>query len=104
MRSPTELATRLKQELANAALWLHPPRLPSDVSAKTPPQLDLPDPQPIVAALRDTSFPDDLRALGREILEHRFPLLGKPIATGPLIHWRRDYLNERETGLDYFRR
>jgi hypothetical protein len=38
------------------------------------------------------------------LLDHRFPLLGVIIDTGPVIDWRRDYLHGISTGLDYFRR
>jgi hypothetical protein len=38
------------------------------------------------------------------ILEHRFPILGITIETGPAIDWRRDYLHKISTGTPYFRR
>ena len=54
--------------------------------------------------LAETSFPNELRVYARAIQAHRFPLLGLEIETGPEIHWRRDYVSGKETGLKYFRR
>ena len=90
MRSSREIAYRLRQEAVNLWLFARPPRLP-DVDLVTP-----------LAALPDPAF--DCERIAEEILRHRFPLLGLTIDTGPEIHWRRDYLSGRETGLIYFRR
>jgi hypothetical protein len=38
------------------------------------------------------------------LMQHRFPLLGVVIDTGPQIDWRRDYLHGISTGTEYFRR
>jgi hypothetical protein len=102
MRSPREIADRLWQELLNIKLWLLRPRLPRGVSAASP-LAELPGPSEVAKLLRETSFPDDLRAQARHILAHRFPLLGLNIETGADIHWRKDYVNGPETGCSYFR-
>src|SRR5712692_6748634 len=62
----------------------------------------LPPPAQAAGLLRATSFPDDLCRDARDILAHRFPLLGLTIETGPEIRWRRDYVSGRETGCPYF--
>src|SRR5215831_10822526 len=64
-----------------------PPRLP---------RIDAPPP----AAAMDSPAPE----IADLILQHRFPLLGITIDTGPEIDWRRDYLHGVSTGTPYFRR
>ena len=102
MRRPREIFDRLWQELVNIRLWLLPPRLPRGFSAPSP-LPGLPDPSKVAALLSSTSFPDELRVYARDILAHRFPLLGLNVETGPDIRWRKDYLNGPETGCSYFR-
>jgi hypothetical protein len=102
LRSAREISFRLRQELRNVALWANPPRLPPDFQGSVTPLSK--DPALVAARLKDTEFAAEVVHLAGEILKHRFPLLGLIIETGPEIHWRRDYLNGRETGLDYFRR
>lgn len=92
MRSSREIATRLRQELVNVALFLHPPNCRSD--SKPPLALPAP-PRPL---------PPEFCVAAANLREHRFPLLGLDIHTGHNIHWRRDYTSGRETGLSYFRR
>ena len=84
------------------ALWANPPRLPPDFQSSVTPLSKAP--ALVAARLKDTEFAAGVVHLAGEILKHRFPLLGLTIETGPEICWRRDYLNGRETGLDYFRR
>src|SRR5262249_10879971 len=68
------------------------------------PLLVLPDPEGVAAQLRGTSFAGEIERLGGDILEHRFPLLGIVIETGPKIDWRRDYVNGISSDAAYFRR
>ena len=102
MRRPREIAHRIRQELTNLAIWAWPPRLTAGLSPQSPLPL-LPPPAQAAGLLRATSFPDDLRRDARNILDHRFPLLGLTIETGPEIHWRRDYISGREASCPYFR-
>ncbi|MGH9632324.1 MAG: alginate lyase family protein, partial [Bryobacteraceae bacterium] len=64
----------------------------------------LPDVQVTIDRLRGTAFAEELLRLAGQILNHRFPLLGIEVATGPEIAWRRDYASGRETEARYFRR
>ena len=102
MQRPKEMVDRLWQELQNVQLWLLAPGLPRDVSVPSP-LPGLPPPSTVVTLLSGTSFPEELRAHARDILAHRFPILGFTIETGPEIHWRKDYLNGPETERQYFR-
>jgi hypothetical protein len=102
MRRPREIIDRLWQELVNLRLWLLPPRLPRGFSAPSPLPV-LPDPSTVAGLLSSTSFPEELRFYARDILAHRFPLLGSSVETGPDIQWRKDYVNGPETGCSYFR-
>src|SRR5579871_5340507 len=99
-RSPAEVSFRLRQELRNLALAAKPPVLPRDVKIAAP----LPDPGAAVEALRATATADAIVEWAGQIVEHRFPLLGLEIETGPEIHWRRDYVSGKETDPVYFRR
>jgi len=74
------------QEAGNLVMLVSPPQLPRGT--------ETPVPKPVP--------PDD--QLAHMLLEHRFPLLGTVIDTGPKIDWRRDYLHNISSGLDYFRR
>jgi hypothetical protein len=101
MRSPKEIAFRLRQEWANLSLWLLPPE--PDAVRTSP--LPLPAPADFLALLRDTPYESRLLDTAERILEHRFPLLGIPeLSFGPQIPWRRDPVHGQETGLRYFRR
>jgi heparinase II/III-like protein len=102
LRSAGEISFRLRQELRNVALWAHPPRLPPALPASAH-RLPV-DPGSLAERLKNSAFAAEVIRLADQILEHRFPLLGLTVETGPEIHWRRDYLNGKETGLDYFRR
>jgi hypothetical protein len=87
VRSFEEILFRLRQEFGNLAMLAWPPSPPAinavPSRAVNPPQAG--------------SLPDML-------LDHRFPLLGVTIETGPEIDWRRDYLHGITSGTDYFRR
>ena len=100
MRSPQELWFRLRQESANLALAIHPPRLAAEQPA---PLAFLPAPEVVAERLRGTPLEAEILALAEKILAHRFPLLGVEIETGPRIQWRRDYLAGIETRSVYFR-
>ncbi len=100
MRSPSEIAFRLKQEFNNAYLCAKPPKI--ELSNFTP-RLALPDAIEVAGRLRDTRFAQDVIALAEQIRKHRFPILGLTVETGPEIHWRRDYVSGVESTPDYFR-
>jgi len=95
VRSPREIAFRLKQEFANLLLWRFPPSL-----STLPPPLKLP---PSVEHLQPTVPTAEILRLADETLQHRFPIFGGILETGPDIRWRRDYLHGIETGPSYFR-
>jgi heparinase II/III-like protein len=98
VRSPAEIAFRVRQEIANLNFFLFPPLVTQE------PQLPaLPEAAPVVERLRPTAFADEVVRLANEILRGRIPIFGDIIPTGDEIHWRRDYLNQRETDPHYFR-
>jgi hypothetical protein len=101
VRSPTEIAYRLRQEAANLKLWLAPPRLAADAHAPLP---RLPKPPCIAAALRGTTFAAELEQRAEEILHGRYRLLGLDLELEREPRWRRDPASGVETGLPYFRR
>lgn len=96
MRSPREIAFRLRQELGNLRLWLVPPSLGV---VPPPPKLT-----PALERFQDRAPAAEMISLANEILRHRFPIFGGIIETGPEIHWRRDYVHQIDTGTPYFRR
>jgi hypothetical protein len=98
-RSTREIAFRLRQEIRNLALLANPPRLGKRFPAPATPLPGMPEPSDFAEPLPDAELQD----LAAQIREHRFPLLGLTIETGPDIAWRRDYLHDKETGTDYFR-
>jgi len=100
LRTPREVAFRLKQELTNAYLYARPPKTEID---NFTPRLPLPDPAETTSKLAGTPFAQEVIALAGQIRGHRVPILGLTIETGSEIHWRRDYTSGVETGLDYFR-
>ncbi|MGA3238857.1 MAG: alginate lyase family protein [Bryobacteraceae bacterium] len=101
MRSSREIIFRLRQEAGNLARLA---RLPRAVSAVEPPLARLPDAAEVVRRLAGTPYAAEVKRLAELVLQHRFPLLGSEIDTGPIIDWRRDYGSGKSTGLDYFRR
>jgi hypothetical protein len=96
VRSPREIAFRLKQELGNLLLWRFPPSL---ATIPRPPKLSLAAEQ-----FQSTVPTAEIVRLADEILRHRFPIFGGILETGPQIRWRRDYVHPTETGSSYFRR
>jgi hypothetical protein len=100
LRSPREYAFRLRQEFANLYLLARPPSLPGPVPWPLP---FLPVPPAIAERMRGSAFEKELISIADLILEHRFPLLGTTLDTGPDIHWRRDYSSGIETDTRYFR-
>ena len=89
---PKELTFRAKQELANLWLLAHPPT-PGSGAAQAGSLARLPEPAAIVERLRGTEFAAEVERLAGLILEHRFPLLGATVETGPDIDWRLDYVH-----------
>jgi hypothetical protein len=70
---------------------------------RNPPRLDRAPAIPAEALDPHWLDPPDM-ALAEQILAHRVPLLGLgPVDLGPEIHWRRDYVHGKESGLSYFR-
>ena len=97
LRSPAELVFRLRQQAANLALLLFPPKRP-------------PRPLRALEAYRDALLMllpevsrEELVALADAVSAHRFPIFGTEIDTGASIDWRRDYATQRTSGLAYFR-
>jgi Heparinase II/III-like protein/Heparinase II/III N-terminus len=100
MRSIKEITFRVRQEAANLYLWLARP----EFTGEAPEVLALPSHHAVVEALRGSEYAASVEAIANNLLAHRFPLLGVTIDTGKEIHWRRDYMHGKESGLDYFRR
>src|SRR3954469_13403812 len=100
MRSPRQLAFRLRQETAN--LWMQ--IAPMTRVAHDAPGVCFADSAPVSAELRRSAFASEVDAIAESVLRHRFPLLGHTIETGLDIDWRRDYVNGISTGTAYFRR
>lgn len=100
MRSPREIAFRLKQELRNLELLTFPPKCRADAAW---PLAGLPSANSIAQQLTDTPFAAAILKTADEILAHRFPLLGFTLDTGAEIQWRRDYTHQVSTGTQYFR-
>ncbi len=99
MRSAAEIAFRLRQETANLALFVRPPR-PREIPE---PSLALPALSGVLERLRDTDFAREVVRLADLAMNGRLHLLGYEIETGPRIDWRRDYVNGISSGTAYFR-
>ena len=97
-----EIRFRLRQEIMNAAVRVFPPA-PRLSNSERPDDL-LPDARTVAGKLHGTPYAREVERLANQIVEHRFPLLGIEIATGPEIRWRRDYVNGIELPADYLRR
>jgi hypothetical protein len=100
LRTPREIAFRLKQELTNAYRYASPTKIELDGFT---PRLILPEPAETAAKLSGSRFAQRVVVLAAQVRNHQFPILGLTIEIGPDIRWRRDYLSGIETGLDYFR-
>ncbi len=105
LRSLNEIRFRLRQELSNLYFLAFQPHLPASASETSHARFSaLPDPVKVAAQLRNTPFAAGCLQLAEELLQHRFPLLGVTLETGPGIRWRRDYASGIESALLYFRR
>ena len=105
MRSPSEILFRLRQEGANFALFLKPPRLDDAGLISLPPLNGLPDPQGVAAGLKGSDYEQRLCALAEQILRNKLPLLGHEVVDlNEKIAWRRDPHSGLESPLQYFRR
>ncbi len=106
MRSIGELAFRLRQEVVNARLLAAPPILdPRIAGSVVGPLAGLPDPALVASELRGSDYAASTVRLAEEIAAHRFQLLGlPPTDLGTRIAWRRDFVHNKETGTEYFRR
>lgn len=100
VRSPQEIAQRIRQEVCNVCLWAFPPRT---TAAEPSPLAGLPDPDSVAEALKGTPYAAEVADLAESILAHRFPLFGDTVETGQTIEWRRDYLHAAQSGTRYFR-
>lgn len=82
MRSSTEIAFRLRQELANFLYFLRPPCW----TAKPPKPLEIP------------SFP-----VAKPFSDTLWPVLGFEVNVSERIQWRQDPISGKTSGLNYFR-
>jgi len=101
-RSPHEIWFRARQEAANLFLLAKAPA--PVVQRPAIPLKPLPPRDEIARALSASPHRDDIEHTAQDILEHRFPLLGNTVQTGPEIRWRRDPVHGHETGTGFFRR
>ena len=101
MRSAREIRYRLGQELNNLTLFLRPPALEKPAA---PWPLALPDPEPVIAHLKNSPYALEIVRAAEEILENRIPLFGQTIDFGEQIRWRKDVRHGNETPATYFRR
>ena len=97
MRSAREIVHRLRQELRNVQLLYE--RTRGAAALRSP----FPAAASCAAAARNTRFAKNVLEIADAIRRHEFPLLGITINTGPEIRWRRDSINGKETGVQYFR-
>ena len=88
--------------MKNVYSFASPPELKP--GEKIEPRLGLPAPAEVARALAGTRFAQEVVELAAKIRNHKFPIFGGEIDTGPEIRWRRDYSRGMETGLNYFRR
>ena len=63
----------------------------------------LPDPAAVVRAVASTPLAVRIETIARQVLDHRFPLLGLEIETGADIDWSRDYVHGVSNPTPYFR-
>lgn len=102
-RGKEEIAFRARQELFNLAYFLWAPS-PGPAPAPSDPLPVLPVAKDVAKRLKGTPYAAEVERLAREIVAHRFPLLGFEVSTGPEIDWRRDYPNAISSPLAYWRR
>jgi hypothetical protein len=96
MRSAREIGYRLRQELTNLRLFVSPPN--GKVEQRGAAQGFLPDGAGVAKRLAGTALAAEVEQLAREVLNHKFPIFGSLIETGPSIDWRRDYKNGKTNG------
>lgn len=101
MRSPREIAFRIRQETANLFLLAARPAIAA-ATADRP--RGLPSGRVVADALQGPGFADSVDAIARQVLRHRIPCLGFELDTGASIDWRRDYVHGVSTPATYFRR
>lgn len=99
LRSPREIAFRLRQETQNLRLTAVPPRASAVAQAPLWPAAE-----EVFAALRGSIFAGEVQSVAQEVLQHCFPLLGLTLDTGPILRWRKDYVHGRESAVSYLRR
>ncbi len=97
LRSPAEYVFRLRQQASNLALLLFPKKRPPRPLRHLDTYRDI-----MLKLLPDIPRPE-LIALADAIGAHRFPIFATELDTGPAIDWRKDYLTQRTSGLQYFR-
>lgn len=102
-RSPAEIRFRLRQELWNFAAFLRPPspkKLLETFEVLFPRPSEL---RPFLESVPE--YRARVLALARQLIDKRMPLLGTeiPLPADP-AGWRCDPINNKSTGLDYFRR
>ena len=100
MRSLSEFLFRLRQEVVNLGMLARPPVAPTPVA----PARVLPDPIETAQRLRGSPYAREVESVARRLMQHRFPLLGLEIETGPQIEWRRDYVHGISSATPFFRR
>ena len=100
-RSSAEIVFRASQELANFSMFLC---APSPGVESSGPLAGLPDPKTVAAQLQNTPYAAEVDRLAREIMAHRFPLLGLTVSTGPDIDWHKDYPNDKTSPPRYMKR
>ena len=101
MRSLQEVSFRLRQEAANAFLYVFAPRH-GELRAVSP--LDvLPNPRTVADVLSQSQYQADLVAVADRILKGKIPIFSGEVDYGGSIAWRRDPLRGTETPLKYFR-
>ena len=98
IRSREEIVFRLRQETSNLYSFFRP-----KVAMPVVMRPLLPSAKEVAQELRGSPFDNEVMEIAEQVLEHRFPLLGVTLETGPEIHWRRDYASGIETGLKYYR-
>src|SRR4051794_25915737 len=100
MRSFAELAFRARQEAANLYLLASQPKFGGNVQRFPA----LPDAQASVDALAGSAYAEWVETLAGKIVDHHFPILGLEFQAGQDIQWRRDYVHQKQSGTEYFRR
>ena len=101
MRSPREIAFRLRQEAANLVLAALPPA--SAIDVRRPFSL-FPDPSSVARRLKGTSFARDVETIAEKVLQHRFPVLGFELTVSGEFPWRKDLVHGHTAEIAYLRK